>query len=604
MKLVVQQLLSTFLLLLLFPSLLTSAFTRVDTTLQMSDGVKLSVAYFLPGDAPPQSGWPGILSAHGFAGSKNSNASMAQTYADSGYFAVTWSIRGQGRGGDVSLQSEGAFNWFTGEREIEDVREILTWMGSRPDVNAERIGMEGISQGGLTTWGALINKLPIHCAVTMASVPHYSESHAHNGCNNYFTQTILELTRGGLVNMGPFMGDSIYNAYQFDQHDELLRLLQSKELIGKVNQIDVPVFAQLAWQDDLFGTASLFRTYRDSQFPMKMLIVPGNHGSINSWEGRMEQSLRFYRRWLRDDANETIMQPDSLFTFVDPSDGSYHSFGPDEFENWTPGTFGEKEGVRFYWNTSGRLTTDPPSEQVRFSLLYILNISNGVRVFRTEPLEESLTMIGAEASFFGSSTVNTWQGNVLLWDYNPADSSYRQITRGSWQSRDGGGEHRVEYQLSPQLYTIQAGHLLEARVKVGMSNILGLKPDDEFGKIAYRPSEGGTTTLYGTVEEPAYIHIATYHDPRLTVAEQSVAGDEERNSIVNVKRDNNLLYVQTKFAEENMQLELVDLTGVVATSVKVEGQTSTISLLGISSGAWFVVLRVGGNIVGVEQVLL
>ncbi|MCB0714205.1 MAG: prolyl oligopeptidase family serine peptidase [Ignavibacteriae bacterium] len=603
MKISILQLLSTFCILLLLHSLPTSAFTRVDTTLQMSDGVKLSVAYFLPDDLAPKGGWPAILSAHGFAGSKNSNASMAQTYADSGYFAVTWSIRGQGRGGDVSLQSEGLFNWFTGEREMEDVREILAWMGSRTDVNAERIGMEGISQGGLTTWGAIINKFPIRCAITMASVPHYTESHAHNGCNNFFTQTILEVTRGGLVNMGPFMGDSIYNAYQLDQHDELLRLLQNKELIEKVNQIDVPVFAQLAWQDDLFGTASLFRTYRDSDFPMKMLIVPGNHGSINSWEGRMGQSLRFYRRWLRDDANETIMQPDSLFTFVDPSDGSYHSFSPDEFENWTPGTFGAKEGVRFYWNTSGRLTTEPPSEGVRFSLLYILNLSNGMRVFRTEPLEEPLTMIGAETSFFGSSTVSTWQGNVLLWDYNPADSSYRQITRGSWQSRDGGSERRVEYQLSPQLYTIQAGHVLEARVKVGMSNILGLKPDDEFGKIAYRPAQGGTTTISGSLEEPAYVRLLqpVGEGSSLVV---SVDREKRANSIIDIRHDHDLLYVQTALVEEGMELEFVDLKGVTAMSIRVEGEISSIPLVNIPSGYWFVLLRVDGNIVGVEKVLL
>ena len=386
----------SILLCLLLTGLATipsSAFTRVDTTLTMSDGIKLSAAYFLPDEAPPEGGWPAILSAHGFSGSKNSNAWMAGTYADSGYFAVTWTIRGQGRGGAASLRSEGKFNWFTGEREMQDVREILAWMGSRSDVNADRIGMEGVSQGGLTTWGALVNKMPIRCAVTMASVPHYVESHAHNGCNNYFTVTILSLTRGGFVDMGPFMGDSIFNAYQSDRHSDLLQLLESQELIDRVDQIEVPVFSQLAWQDDLFGTSSLFRTYREGNFPMKMLVVPGDHGAIVRWEGRMEQSLRFYRRWLRDDERETIMHPDSLFTFVNASDDSYHYLSPEELDSWTPKEFGKSKGTTFYLNTENRLTLTPPSEQVRFSLLYVLNISNGARVFRSDPLQEPLTLL-------------------------------------------------------------------------------------------------------------------------------------------------------------------------------------------------------------------
>ena len=156
----------------------------------------------------------------------------------------------------------------------------------------------------------------------------------------------------------------------------------------------------------------------------------------------------------------------------------------------------------------------------------------------------------------------------MLWDYDPVTNTARRITRGSWQARDGGDERRVEYQLSPQLYTIPAGHVLEARVKFGMSNILGVKPDDEFGKVPYRPSVGSTTTLTGTVEEPAYVRMLTPDDV------SSVAGMEEDGKGLSIRRrlihSEEGIDVAVKEAGVELQgkVELIDMRGVYGGSMR------------------------------------
>lgn len=586
---------------------MAEAYTRVDSTLTMSDGVVLSVAWFLPESTPPAEGWPGILSVHGFAGSKNSNAFLTQLYADSGYFAVTWSVRGQGREAP-NLQSGGKFNWFTGDRELEDIREILDWMASRADVDAEHIGIEGTSQGGLMTWGSVIEQFPVRCAVIRAAVPHYSETHAHNGCNNYFTVNALALTKGTLVDMGPFIGDSIYNAYQNDNHQELLRLLESVELIDKVDRIRVPVYAQLPWQDDLFGSPSLFRAVRECDAPMKLLLVPGGHGGSRPAEVvdyGLAQTFRFWRRWLREDLSETIMSPDSLITFVNTADTSYVRLSAEQLDAWTPGEFGGT-GTTYYLSVGNRLTTGRPTLEIDFSFFYVVNITDASVIYRTDPLREPLTIIGAETSFFAESSARTWQTNVLLWDRDPETGSARPITRGAWQVRDGGAKRRIEYQLSPQLYTIPAGHVVEAHFRFGLPLI---KPESEFGKAPFAPQESAFTTISGSLVTPAYVRLLTPSDV------SSVSGGRKVNRTTDGPRlsvpgnpftrgETITVDLAGKGPESGATLQLTDMLGTLMAEQPANGGTVRFETTDLPSGVYTLSLRTGSAITDDLQIVV
>jgi hypothetical protein len=56
-------------------------------------GFQLDLDIRWPDGPPPPGRWPAVFFAHGSGGDKNSFASLAETYADDGYVALTWTGR-------------------------------------------------------------------------------------------------------------------------------------------------------------------------------------------------------------------------------------------------------------------------------------------------------------------------------------------------------------------------------------------------------------------------------------------------------------------------------------------------------------------------------
>jgi uncharacterized protein len=87
---------------------------------------------------------PAVALLHGFTGQRMESAfvfvRLARLLCDAGIVALRFDFRGSG-------ESEGAFNEVTIEREVEDARAALRWLRARPDVDARRIGLLGVSLG-------------------------------------------------------------------------------------------------------------------------------------------------------------------------------------------------------------------------------------------------------------------------------------------------------------------------------------------------------------------------------------------------------------------------------------------------------------------------
>src|SRR2546430_14530751 len=112
-----------------------SAFSKQDIRLPMSDGVELAATYYVPDGAPPSGGWAAVLLLHGIGETRTftNNAvgmsinTIAETYlVPQGYAALTFDARGHGESGGVVD--------IDGPREVQDVRELVAWLGSRPNV--------------------------------------------------------------------------------------------------------------------------------------------------------------------------------------------------------------------------------------------------------------------------------------------------------------------------------------------------------------------------------------------------------------------------------------------------------------------------------------
>ena len=69
-----------------------------------------------------------------------------------GYAVLTFDARGHG--------ASGGLVGVDGPREIQDVRELFSWLGSQGDVNPQRIGAFGYSYGGGAIWRAAAEGVP------------------------------------------------------------------------------------------------------------------------------------------------------------------------------------------------------------------------------------------------------------------------------------------------------------------------------------------------------------------------------------------------------------------------------------------------------------
>jgi X-Pro dipeptidyl-peptidase (S15 family) len=129
----------TFLLL----ALAAGPAAAADGTVGMDDGVRLAYSLLEPAGKPPRGGWPGVVVMHGLGGSNVTMKPAARFFAQHGYAALAFSVRGQGTsGGQFGLVSP---------RDVADLRAMTRWLERRPEVSA-RVGCFGISLGGGECW--------------------------------------------------------------------------------------------------------------------------------------------------------------------------------------------------------------------------------------------------------------------------------------------------------------------------------------------------------------------------------------------------------------------------------------------------------------------
>src|SRR5207245_6451529 len=118
------------------------------------DGVRIAVSYFEPKGTPPTAGWPAVVLLHGLGQTRNTsdfvnwspNLIAQRFLAPEGYAVLTYDARAHGESG-------GLFT-LDGPRELQDLRELLTWLTTRHPVDARHVGAYGASYGGGLVWRA------------------------------------------------------------------------------------------------------------------------------------------------------------------------------------------------------------------------------------------------------------------------------------------------------------------------------------------------------------------------------------------------------------------------------------------------------------------
>jgi hypothetical protein len=104
-----------------------------------SEGKRLAGRLFIPNGDGPRAG---IVLCHGFTGIKeNILPQYAEAFAAAGFVALVFDYRGFG-------ESDGQRGRLLWHDQAADIRNAVTYIGTRPEVDSKRLGLWGTSYGG------------------------------------------------------------------------------------------------------------------------------------------------------------------------------------------------------------------------------------------------------------------------------------------------------------------------------------------------------------------------------------------------------------------------------------------------------------------------
>ena len=222
---------------------------QTDFTLTMADGTIIDCTQFTAEGTPPASGWPAMIFCHGYGGSKDEMLSDAEDLSTNGYFTVCYSMRGQG-------ESTGLSNLISAT-EMEDFVEVVNYVKLQTEVDVNKVGGVGASQGGTIPLMAICNNPGLlACVISDVGTPELGSDWI---TNNSVKMTLLwSLSYDATIAR---YNDEV-TAYRdwilADTPDKLDSLLYymplNRECSSKIFQNTTPVFISTVWQDKFFST--------------------------------------------------------------------------------------------------------------------------------------------------------------------------------------------------------------------------------------------------------------------------------------------------------------------------------------------------------------
>ena len=129
-----------------------------------SEGVRLVGDLYYPESLKPGERRAGIVLCHGYTGVKDIYLpDNARVLNEAGYVAMTFDYKGWG-------DSEGPRSRLAPYSRVADVQAALTFLGTLPEVDPDRLGIYGTSYGGATVvWVGAIDPR-VKCVVSVVGI--------------------------------------------------------------------------------------------------------------------------------------------------------------------------------------------------------------------------------------------------------------------------------------------------------------------------------------------------------------------------------------------------------------------------------------------------
>lgn len=237
-------------------------------------------AWYLRPDGPGP--FPGLVQYHGYSGAKADVFSLLP-WALQGYAVMGVDVRGQaGESTDPHHYPGGHVRgWMTqGITDPEsyyyrgvyvDCVRALDWLCSQPEVDAEHVGVMGMSQGGgLALAVAALDKRP---ALAMPEMPYLC----------HFRRAVDMAMRYPYVEIPDYLR-------RWPQREETVwRTLSYCDTMNLAPWITCPVLMTVGLQDDICPPSSVYAAYNWISAPKEMRVYPyHNHEIVQAhWETKL-----------------------------------------------------------------------------------------------------------------------------------------------------------------------------------------------------------------------------------------------------------------------------------------------------------------------------
>ncbi|MDA0710618.1 MAG: CocE/NonD family hydrolase [bacterium] len=276
--------------------------TLMEHWIHMNDGVKLDAATFTPDGPAPAGGWPAIVLVHGH-GDTNDKSTLfprARHYADLGYLAMSYSVRGQGR-------SEGLV-FHMGPRELFDLQDVISWTLAECPVHPDKLAVVGSSQGGWHAYMAAAHHPQVATVIAENIFTCYDAFAVHNGCLSrwFFTRTMRRrLLTAGLQEM----------ARQWAIAGDWFRIQEWVKPTSPmlfVNRMRCPIFIVHGWHDVGMPPNEVVSLFDRLTGPKKLYMGGGGHDGLDSVSAglvRSELTDRWLNHWLKGEDNGIMDEP-------------------------------------------------------------------------------------------------------------------------------------------------------------------------------------------------------------------------------------------------------------------------------------------------------
>lgn len=250
-------------------------------------GARIAAWYLRPLGKGP---FPGLVQYHGYSGSKSDVFSYLP-WALQGYAILAVDVRGQsGESTDPAPYPGGHVKgWMTqGITAPEayyyrgayvDCVRALDWMCAQPEVDASRVGVMGMSQGGgLTLAVAALDARP---ALAMPEMPYLC----------HFRRAVAMAIRQ------PYLEIPDYLKRWPEREDTVWRTLSYFDNMNLAPWITCPVLMTVGLQDDICPPSSVYAAFNWLDAPREMRVYPyHNHEMV---QAHWETKLRWAHHYLK-----------------------------------------------------------------------------------------------------------------------------------------------------------------------------------------------------------------------------------------------------------------------------------------------------------------